>query len=594
MSLPPFAPTLPSNTSPQNSTTRQELKSRVASLSATASKALDEFERSNSALYAALVNVLLLWIECRDEPGFLDELYAGQRYKKPRNNAPTLFPFLKIIFAKSSITHAEQARLSKWNIALLCVLYELENNVARYRAKTAAKLVKFIKDSGGMDGLLSEEEKQRIEREETVLLAGREAAFNPFHEGTASDVMKAALQVIGNANTVATLTPTRPFRVDDNQFVALLAKRTPIGTYTVLGATNRADALGYVARDVVRRPTQQLPTELKAIVDVIRTQAYPPEAMPLDLKAREDWLAKIYRDETRFSAKKVPGRPEALRNGRLLATKKLLISGDTQEILLSSSSIKAAVVTKLHPISTSLQVGENFCLPGYGLILLERMCETGEINAVDVVAGKTLHKIEYADTPFHYSLHLKRPTPQQVKIITLYDPARNAGHDFAFQADFDFENWSPAWSFSVSLGWFADVRERFLDKWFMTLGARKQVKRLNNQAFEIVITSQAFKIGYNMSDAGSPTPFDMPISLTSPSQQKPWSTFHLSKDLGPVFYNMSDLDIAGNITVSGNADALVLSFKADIGPVSIAIPAARSTREQYERIDKAFAERRYV
>lgn len=593
MSAPPIVPSTPTS-STQPSSTRDALRSKVASLSTSASKALDDFERSNVALYKALVDVLLLWIECRNELGFLDDLYAGQRYKKPKDNAETLFPFLKIIFAKSSITHADKSRLSKWNIALLCLLYELENNAKRYRAKMADKLIQFIQASGGIDGLLSEEEKQRIEYEESILLAGRETPFNPYHEGTAFDLMRAALQTISTATPIATLNPARPLRVDEYQLVALLAQRSANGTYTVLGSTNRAATLGPLAHDVIRRPTQQLPAELKAIVDVIRTQAYPPEAMPLDLKAREEWLTKVYRDETRFSAKKVPGRPEAHRGGRLLATKKLLITGGTKEILLSASSLKASVVTKFSNATTSLEAGELFCLPGYGQLLLERMCETGEINAVDVVAGETLQRITSAAAPLHYSLHLKRPTRQRVKIIELYDPARYAAHPFAFQADFDFGKWSPSWAFNAAPTWFAELRERFLDRWFTTLGARKQVKRLNNQAFEITVTSQAFKMGFNLSDAGSPPPFELPISHTSLPQNKQQSAFYLSKDLGPVFYNIGDLDIVGEIAVSGNSDALVLSFTADIGTVAIAIPAAQLIRAQYERIDKAFAERRYV
>lgn len=164
--------------------------------------------------------------------------------------------------------------------------------------------------------------------------------------------------------------------------------------------------------------------------------------------------------------------------------------------------------------------------------------------------------------------------------------------DFAFQSDFDFSVWSPKWSFSVPQKWFVELRERFLDRWFATLGANKQVKRLNNQVFELATEATALRIGFNLSEAGSPKPFEMPISRPQTTALSP--AFYLSKDLGPVLYNLADMDIESPVMLSGNSDALVASFTSTIGNVQIAVPTAKLVKEQYERIDRAFHERRYA
>ena len=579
------------NVAAASTETRDRLVGQVEILSQEAVTALAQFDRSTTALYKVLVEVLLLWKQCANEPGLLEHLYLSIRYKKPPDDLPTLVPFLRVIFKKSKIVAKEHARFTKWNIALLCLLYELHANPKRYRANPVPKLVAFISKSGGLDGLLTGEDKARIEREENVSLLKDETEFNPFREAPVEQMLATAIENIKHGVAVGSVVPNEAVRIGEDDLSALLIRRTNAGSFEILGSTNRRDAIGLVAHHMVRSSTSRLEAELKAIVDTIHTQAYPPLAMPASLLAREKWLTDVYRDQTRFLAKNVPGRIEKKKNERLLSAKKLHIDGSSATLTLSSSRVRASVVTKCSGMKSSVAADHQCCLPGRDLLLLERMLETGEINAIDVIDHRALRPISMGSKHL-YSLQLKRPTPQKVKIITLYDPSRDSGLDSAFQSDFDFSVWSPKWSFSVPQKWFVELRERFLDRWFATLGANKQVKRLNNQVFELATEATALRIGFNLSEAGSPKPFEMPISRPQTTALSP--AFYLSKDLGPVLYNLADMDIESPVMLSGNSDALVASFTSTIGNVQIAVPTAKLVKEQYERIDRAFHERRYA
>lgn len=564
-----------------------KLVERAVDLSDRATSSLADFDRSTAKLYKILVEVLLLWIECRNEPGALDALYADLRYKKPEDGAPTLVPFLRVIFKKSKIAAKEHARFTNWNIALLCLYYEYLEHPTRYRAKPAPKLVDFIRKSGGLDGLLTDQAQKMNDRDEGLEI--NEVEFNPFREGNIAKTRALALTNVTSGPPIAEITPIQPIRVGEDNLSALLARRMPDGSLQILGSTNRRDAVGLVAQHIVRRSTSRLEDELKPIVDAIRTQAFPPEAMPVALLPREKWLNDVYRDQTRFFARDIPGRLEKKKNEFLLSFKKLLIDGTAKSLLLSSARLRASVVTKCSNVRTSLAVGDRFCMPGRDILLFERMLETGEINAISVVGQQALRPIPLGNT-LQYSLHLKRPTPQLVKIISLYDAARDGSLPSAFQSDFDFCSWTPSWSFSVGQQWFAEVREMFLDRWFATLGANKQIKRLNNQAFELSIGRTLLKLGFNMSEAGSPPPFEIPIAL---QQSASSSAFYLSKDLGPVLYNLADMDISGDITISGNVNALVATFSNETGNFQVAVPTAYMAKDRYQRIEKAFHERRY-
>ncbi len=393
------------------------------------------------------------------------------------------------------------------------------------------------------------------------------------------------------------VTTTSPLRIGDENLIALLARREANGTISVIGSTNRQAAIDLVSQGLLKLPLSTMHTELRLLVEVIKTQAYPPEAMPRDLEARQKWMTDFYRDQTKFLARSIPGREETKKGERLRSAKKLLMSGGEKEVLLSGSRLKASVVTRCRTDLLPVDPGDRYCMRGMDLVLIERMLETTEMNVVSVIpddkTGNAIRKIPLGQKR-HYTMHLTRPTPQQVRIFPFYDATRDAGSPIGFQSDFDFGGWKPDWTFSVQQGWFAQLRQLLLDEWFVTLGARNQPKRLNNQALELTVHTNKLEIGFNLSEAGSPPPIGMTINTNTNGRPIPFKAFYLSKDIAPVFYNIADLELTSGVDVSGNKNVLVLSYKTQSGAFDIAIPAAALAGQQYERIEAGFTERRYV
>jgi hypothetical protein len=65
--------------------------------------------------------------------------------------------------------------------------------------------------------------------------------------------------------------------------------------------------------------------------------------------------------------------------------------------------------------------------------------------------------------------------------------------------------------------------------------------------------------------------FPFPTPLKSFTKESTVS--FLSKDLGPILFNLADAQISDQVTISGNRHALVLSYSTDLGEVEIAVPA---------------------
>lgn len=578
--------------------TRDALRDKVDKLTAEASEKLDSFERSTAALHRALVKTLMVWMECEREPGFLDELFKvrGIRYRIPPDNSPTFLPFLKLVFSKSKVTQAEQSRLGQWNAALFSLYRDYHDRPKHYRAKADAKLYDHLKKNGGIDGLLHKDDKERTKREDETDIQGQETSVNPFLEPPQAALLKFGGDIVKQYPPSGVVTTTTPFRIGDGNLIALLARREADGTINVIGSTNRQAAIDLVSQGLLKLPLSTLHPELRLLVEVIKTQAYPPEAMPRDLGARQKWITDVYRDQTKFLARSIPGRKETKKGEKLLSAKKLIMTGNDKEVLLSGSRLKASVVTRCLTNLLPLDPGDRICMRGMDLLLIERMLETTEINVVsaipDDVTGNAIRRIP-SYYKHHYAMHLKRPTPQKVRMFPFYDATRDAGLAIGFQATFDFDAWKPDWTFAVQQGWFARLRQQLLDEWFVTLGARNQLKRLNNQAMELTVHANKLEVGFNLSDAGSPPPCEMPINANTKRRPKPFKTFHLSKDIAPVFYNIADLELTGDLEVSGNKNALVLSYTTPSGVFDIAIPSATLDGQKYERVEAGFAELRY-
>ncbi len=625
--------------------TAADLAARLEALTTEASDSYDAEEQATRSHRRALVRAYLLWRDCQASPGFLDAQYEAhgiRGYKLADGNRPNFNPLLRLVFRRSLELRNNASRIGQRAAALSALHAEHEDNPKRYRKDPEAKLLAFMNDNGGISGLIQLDQDARATREGRPGPGGVPAPRErepdeEFGIESLTALRKAALGSAVASTGIARFMPSRPVRVGADGMLVLLGKREPDGTVVVVGSTNEGEALAATMLHANDYTLAKLPSPFRVLVETVRTQMYPPIALPTDLKLRRQWEAK-HADRSHITTKQLPswdgtGKPE-----RVMAVKKLVVRAADQSILLSSSALNASVVTLCKPIKgafpylaskpeplhreTAMRIRAQLkadptldedelviasgdyhyepmrdaeaAMEGKGLRLVERMIETTEIFSIGVrppaarFPGYGRHRGRARQD--RWIIELQREHEQQARALSFYDTWRDAGAVLGFQPTFDFSAWRPAWKAEVEPVWFGQLRERLLDGWFASFGGGTQLARATNQAMRFALDGKQLAIGFNFDprqDAVAPS-VSMPLATT---HEATW--LHMSRDIAPTLYNVADAEIVGKVMLAGNDNALVITYSTAVATFSIAVPTATVTAKGVSRNAAGFAELRY-
>ena len=108
-----------------------------------------------------------------------------------------------------------------------------------------------------------------------------------------------------------------------------------------------------------------------------------------------------------------------------------------------------------------------------------------------------------------------------------------------------------------------------------------------------VVSADSFGLVFNINDEARAPIHKRQVHVKIKSGKATQSTSHLSKDIAPVLYNLADLNTTGPIEVSGNDQALVVSYRNDVGSFKIAVPTAERRKKSAVRKSNSFSEFRY-
>jgi hypothetical protein len=622
-----------------------DLATRLEALTTEASESYDAEELATRSHRRALVRAYLLWRDCQASPGFLDAQYEAhgiRGYKLSEGNRPNFNPLLRLVFRKSLELRNNASRIGQRAAALSALHAEHEDNPKRYRKDPEAKLLGFMNENGGISGLSKLDQDARAARDGRTgpggLPAPREKeADHEFGVESLTALRKAALDSAVSSPGIASFVPSRPVRVGADEMLVLLAKRQPDGTVVVVGSTNESEALAATMLHARDYTLAKLPSPFRVLVETVRTQMYPPFALPADLKLRRQWEARNA-DHSHITTKQLPTWEGTGKGKPVMAVKKLVVRAADESILLSSSALAASVVTLCKPIKgafpyvaskpeplhreTAQRIREQLAadptldedelviasgdyhyepmgdaeaaLEGQGLRLVERMIETTEIFSIGVkpAAARFPGHGRYRGhaRPDRWIIELQREHEQKARALSFYDTWRDAGAVLGFQPTFDFSGWKPAWQVEVEPVWFGQLREKLLDGWFASFGGSTQFARATNQAMRFTLDGKGLVIGFN---------FDPRQDGASPSASMPLPTgheaswLHLSRDIAPALYNVADAEIVGKATLSGDGNALLISYSTAVAAFSIAVPTASVTTKGVARNAAGFVELRY-
>lgn len=556
--------------------------------------------KSNSELRRALVRTYLWWHDCSQVPDMLDDLYAKHRISyKSTGNRPNFNPLLRIAFGKVQLHDAERNTISQWNRAVQELHDQHTANIAAYRTNAEGKLLAYFNGAGGISGIIKKDQAEQIDRGEEPAEQPDTKRTRKLSPKTLTDKAKAeikdrALTVIKSADPVGTVDAAMPLRVGDDNLVALLGRMGPNGKPDILGSSNDSNIIGLLAQYAQNADVSHMDGNLRTLVETVRSQAYPSQAMPKDPQRRKAWWRAAYADQSKIKTSDLLSWTGEGKATALNSAKKLLVRGKQGDIVLSGSKLNASVVTRCKLKKSWLGKDEMVFLRISDRSHIEDLMENGAIHIVKAAPTSALSPV--TGQKYSYEVVLSDKTSGKSKRLHFYDACRDADAVTAFQSYFDFDVWKPTWSCTVKPRWFGDVREKLLDAWFTKLGAGDQIKRQNNRAMLFAASPKGFVLHFNLTFEQDKQSAQRNLSAGQNWQGEiePAQTMHLSKDLAPVLYNIADAEIEGDVQIQGDEFTLVFHYKTSAGAFSIAVPTVqRKSAKKFPRITGHFTELRY-
>jgi hypothetical protein len=574
---------------------RAQLRKRFDELSLENQTTYSLYVRSTKDLWRQLVRNYLFWYDCQARPEDLEELYEEHQLqvRAKAENMPNFGPFLRIMFGKAVLDDdRERMTFWKWGTSLNALHIEYSENSQRYRSNPEGKLLQFMVDSGGIDGLTKKEDpivdiyedepkKKEIKRAPPKVTTKIRKAL----QERAKIGLKTA-KGIGTASTKA------PVRIGEDGLVVLLARREPNGAITIIGSTNDQAVIDGAAERSFSTDITHLTSSLRVIAEVIRSQSYPSNSMPADPLKRAVWFRKMLLDKSAIKTSDLAAAANGGKKVHLMAPSKLLLRGKQGDMILSGSKTDLSVVTWCKPTQNLINQKDQVFLRVMERSLVERMLETGELLLMKAKPEASL-KRSSPEQKFSYELSLDNGVTGKPQVLHFYDAKLKAGMLTGFQADFDFDAWKPNWSFRADPLWFGKLREAMIDEWFASFGAGKQLNRPSNTIMRAIVTAKGFGLMFNIHDEEAAPVRKRDTDVTIKRGKATQTTSHLSKDIAPVLYNLADVHCNGSIEVSGNEQALVFSYKNDLGAFKIAVPTAERRKKSAVRKSTAFCEFRY-
>jgi hypothetical protein len=381
----------------------------------------------------------------------------------------------------------------------------------------------------------------------------------------AAVISRQALAHINAFPAIAAFTPEEPIRLGVDGLSVLLARREPTGHVTILGSSNDPAQIEAVAATVARRDPTGLSPTLRALAQIIATQAFPAHALPSSPEQRAKWYRTKHAGPGDLHVSDLEGWEGEERGQPLTSWKRLLLRGG-REALLSGSVVTVSPVTRCVLAEPLIDEGDAVFLRPRELAAIEQWYASGELASLRADPELGLLRAETG----LYKLVVTSEITDSTELLQFYrhSPDTNVTH---YQADFGREAFEPTWRTTVPAQWFATLRQVWTDKWFAELGRFNQITRKNNAVLEVKATNDEFRVVFNRHpDASASEAVEFP--QPGPNLTEPHTARYLSKDLGPILFNLADAPVSGAVTMAGNDHALVFTYETPIGQFEIAVP----------------------
>jgi hypothetical protein len=517
--------------------------------------------------------VYLWWRTAWQEEGYLEQHYKdhGIGWQRTDGDDPNFNPVIRLIWSLDELDPTTRVTVSQWNKALQSIHQHYEECPDNFAHNAAGKLVRYIQANGGVDGLRG----AKSDRESQTTLHVDVESTNPVTPATpntsnaAPDLRKlgpvALAEFKKQKEGIGTAELKHAARIGRDGFTVLLARKQA-GGFIVHGSSNDPEQIETVAARAATKNLANLPANLRVIVETIATQAFPPHALPSSPEQRSKWLRTEHADRSNLRDNgSARHRQNSLQP--FASVKRLLLRGQ-RDILFSRDRVGVSTVTRCQPKKPLIDQDVTLSLRETDRLQIERWLETGEAAWLRAEPGRRLVR---SGEPGTYELALITSIASDFCGALKFHDLSGASEAPHCQAEFRRADFQADWSVKLPAEWFAGLRERWAGRWFAELGRFNQIVRPHNRSLLVKVTTKHLTLVFNRhAGQSAEEQFFFPTSINAAKDSH--ETSYFSKDLGPALYNLADADIVGDLTMSGNKDALLFRYDTPIGEFEIAIP----------------------
>ena len=547
--------------------TQNILDARLYDLRQAADNNIQNHRKTRHGLWKLLSETYMWWRDASQHEGFLDKLLkdAGIQNTKLSNNKINFTPIIKLVWNMPHLTPSERASAANWNKALNSLHDHYLENPDLYRFQTFGKMMSLFERNGGVNGLIHSQIEDESDVEETIEIKKtnrKNLNFNIKLDDLTQNAMVelASIKLKDDRKGIGQFISDNAMHTTDDGFTVILARKVNNGKFIIHGSSRNSDLINSGFINVMRFDASRINHNLRSLIEIIRIQMFPLNALPPE-KKRKNWFLDRLADKSNFYNTELLNADPNIKKKKMTSARRVHILDGSRTLRISGSMIDSSPVITCTLNEPLFSKSPDLYLRTLDRPVIEALCYNKSAMLMDVIVENK----KSPDDKFYKRIRISNTVNALSKYIYFYkiDKSNITNSQVAFRNDY----YEPSWSVKVGIEWFETLREKMLDPWFSGLGKHNYIIRDQNTRFDISVSVDKFYIAY--SNATLEVPFSKRCKI---NEKIDWTSFK-SKDLAPIFFNISDSDIIGDITLSGNVHAAVIEYKTSIGQFKICIPS---------------------
>ena len=553
------------------------LDARLNDLRLAADNNIQNHRNTRHGLWKLLSETYVWWRDASQYDGFLDKQLkdAGIQNTKLSNNKINFTPVIKLVWSMPHLTPSERASAANWNKALNALHEHYVENPELYRNQTVGKMMSLFETNGGINGLINRQIEDEIDDDDTneIKTTNRKSSnFNINLDDLTQNAMVelATITLKDDKKGIGEFIPNNAMHITDDGFTIILARKTNDGKFIIHGSSSNSDLIKSGFINVMKFDSSRIKHNLRSLIEIIRIQMFPLNALPPE-KKRKTWFLDRLADKANFYNTELLNADPNIKKRKLTSARRVHILDGSKTLRISGSMIDSSPVITCKLNDPLFSKCPDLYMRTLDRPIIEALCYNKSAMLMNVMVENK----KTPDDKFYKRIKISNTVNNLSKYLYFYkiDKSNFTNSQVVFRND-DYE---PSWSAKVGIEWFESLRQNILDPWFSGLGKHNYIIRDQNTRFDISVSVDTFVIAY--SNGTIKTPF---VEKCKIIRKLDYTSFN-SKDLAPIFFNISSSDIIGEITLSGNTHAIVIEYQTNIGFIKIAIPSLNSETNKRDK-----------